>query len=107
MQKPFTRRVGTPLYSTLDYPGVYKLVLNEVNGLCHNPTKPRPDPKPRAKTRRTPAATGVPSGPRLYPADIERIDQLVQAGYGGAPSGPCREVIRRAIDETARWTVRK
>jgi hypothetical protein len=39
---------------------------------------------------------------RLYPADIERIDQLVQAGYGANRS----EVIRRSIEETAKWTLR-
>jgi hypothetical protein len=38
---------------------------------------------------------------RLYPADIERIDQLVQAGYGANRS----EVIRRSIDETAKWSL--
>jgi hypothetical protein len=65
------------------------------------------------KTKTGPKAKdeeGRPLGPhtgryqiRLYPADIERIDRLVQAGYGANRS----EVIRRAIDETAKWTLRK
>jgi hypothetical protein len=38
---------------------------------------------------------------RLYPADMARIDALVQAGYGANRS----EVIRRSIEETARWTL--
>lgn len=36
---------------------------------------------------------------RLYPDDLARIDALVKAGYGENRS----EVIRRSIEETARW----
>lgn len=38
---------------------------------------------------------------RLYPEDLERLDALVAAGYASNRT----EVLRRALAETAQWTL--
>ena len=62
----------------------------------------RSKPGPRSKSDQQ---AGKPSSRlvtfRLYPEDIERLDELVTAGYAANRT----EVLRRSVAETAQWTL--
>jgi hypothetical protein len=82
----------------LDYPGVTNMP---------KVYKTKTGPKAKGEDQTHASRYRGPLWARLYPIDIERIDQLVLAGYGGEPSGPRSEGIRRSIAETAKLTLRK